>query len=93
MIEAEEWARKIKDVKIRKEDMNKLVMNFFVAEEFIEVAAKFQAESGAYPEVDLAVTKKRMEIREAVEAGDVAGAIDKIKDLNPECLGHYFDMQ
>lgn len=33
-------------MKIRKEDMNKLVMNFLVTEGYVEAAEKFRNESG-----------------------------------------------
>lgn len=46
VITREEWERKLKDVKIRKEDMNKLVMNFLVTEGYVEAAEKFRVESG-----------------------------------------------
>ena len=46
MITREEWDKKLNDVKIRKEDMNKLVMNFLVTEGYVEAAEKFQMESG-----------------------------------------------
>lgn len=45
VITREEWERKLKEVKIRKEDMNKLVMNFLVTEGYVEAAEKFRIES------------------------------------------------
>jgi hypothetical protein len=42
----DEWERKLRDVKIRKEDMNRLVMNFLVTEGFVDAADKFRIESG-----------------------------------------------
>lgn len=46
MITKEEWEKKLNDVKIRKEDMNKLVMNFLVTEGYVDAAEKFRTESG-----------------------------------------------
>jgi len=46
VITREEWEKKLNDVKIRKEDMNKLVMNFLVTEGYVEAAEKFRTESG-----------------------------------------------
>ncbi|KAK1274969.1 hypothetical protein QJS04_geneDACA011805 [Acorus gramineus] len=46
VITREEWEKKLNDVKIRKEDMNKLVMNFLVMEGYVEAAEKFRTESG-----------------------------------------------
>ncbi|KAK4386613.1 protein GID8 [Sesamum angolense] len=41
-----DWEKKLNDVKVRKEDMNKLVMNFLVTEGYVEAAEKFRLESG-----------------------------------------------
>ncbi|OAE30231.1 hypothetical protein AXG93_4295s1870 [Marchantia polymorpha subsp. ruderalis] len=77
VITKEEWEKKLADVKIRKEDMNKLVMNFLVTEGYVEAAEKFQMESG---------TQHRMAVRKAVQCGNVEDAIEKVNDLNPEIL-------
>lgn len=41
-----DWEKKLNNVKVRKEDMNKLVMNFLVTEGYVEAAEKFRIESG-----------------------------------------------
>lgn len=46
VITREEWEKRLNSVKIRKEDMNKLVMNFLVTEGYVEAAERFQLESG-----------------------------------------------
>ena len=46
VITRDEWEKKLNDVKIRKEDMNKLVMNFLVTEGYVDAAEKFRMESG-----------------------------------------------
>lgn len=46
VITKEEWEKKLKNVIIRKEDMNMLVMNYLVTEGYIEAAEKFRIESG-----------------------------------------------
>lgn len=46
VITREEWEKKLDEVNIRKEDMNKLVMNFLVTEGYVDAAEKFQMESG-----------------------------------------------
>jgi len=46
MITREEREKKLNAVKLRKEDMNTLVMNFLVTEGYVEAAEKFQRESG-----------------------------------------------
>ncbi|KAH9289737.1 hypothetical protein KI387_033854, partial [Taxus chinensis] len=84
VITKEDWEKKLNDVKIRKEDMNKLVMNFLVTEGYVEAAERFRTESGTEPEIDLATITDRMAVRRAVQSGNVQDAIEKVNDLNPE---------
>ncbi|TYH53287.1 hypothetical protein ES332_D09G089400v1 [Gossypium tomentosum] len=86
VITREEWEKRLNDVKIRKEDMNKLVMNFLVTEGYVEAAEKFQMESGTEPDIDLATITDRMAVKKAVQSGNVEDAIEKVNDLNPEIL-------
>jgi hypothetical protein len=44
----------------------------------------FESESGTAPGVQLSTIMDRMEIRKAVQTGQVEEAIDKVNDLNPE---------
>ncbi|EMS45116.1 UPF0559 protein [Triticum urartu] len=83
VVTRDEWERKLRDVKIRKEDMNRLVMNFLVTEGFVDAADKFRVESGTQPDIDLATITDRMEVKKAVQSGNVQEAIEKINDLNP----------
>nr|XP_004234130.1 protein GID8 homolog [Solanum lycopersicum] len=86
VITREDWEKRLNDVKIRKEDMNKLVMNFLVTEGYVEAAEKFRKESGTDPDIDLATITDRMAVKKAVQAGNVEDAIEKVNDLNPEIL-------
>ncbi|KAF3602834.1 hypothetical protein F2Q69_00036838 [Brassica cretica] len=70
VITREEWEKKLNAVKLRKEDMNTLVMNFLVTE----------------AEIDLATITVRMAVKKAVQNGNVEDAIEKVNDLNPEIL-------
>lgn len=82
----DDWERKLAAVKIRKEDMNRLIMNFLVTEGYVEAAQTFQQESLTQPGIDLAAITDRMEIRKAVQSGNVEEAIERVNDLNPEIL-------
>ncbi|KAJ0018883.1 hypothetical protein Pint_10692 [Pistacia integerrima] len=88
VITREEWEKKLNDVKIRKEDMNKLVMNFLVTEGYVDAAEKFRMESGTeqIADIDLATITDRMAVKKAVQCGNVEDAIEKVNDLNPEIL-------
>lgn len=85
-ISMEAWEAKLNAVKVPKEEMNRLVMNFLVTEGYIEAASQFESESGTAPGLDLSCIKDRMEIRKAVQMGNVEDAIEKVNDLNPEIL-------
>lgn len=59
VITRDEWERKLKDVKISKKDMNKLVMNFLVTEGYVDAAEKFRIESGTERILPFFFPKKR----------------------------------
>ncbi|KAK1304051.1 hypothetical protein QJS10_CPB11g00939 [Acorus calamus] len=85
VISREEWEKKLNDVEIRKEDMNKLVMNFLVTEGYVEAAEKFWTES-ITEHIDLTMITDRMAVKKAMQCGNVDHAIEKVNDLNPERL-------
>lgn len=51
---------------------------------FVEAAETFERESGTSPGLDLQSITDRMEIRRAVQGGDIEDAISRVNDLNPE---------
>ena len=51
---------------------------------YVDAAAIFHKESNTKPGVDLAAITDRMEIRKAVQSGDIQQAIERVNDLNPE---------
>ncbi|KAK6149893.1 hypothetical protein DH2020_017418 [Rehmannia glutinosa] len=98
-ITREEWEKRLSNIKVRKEDMNKLVMNFLVTEGYVEAAEKFRLESGTglefknawipywkIADIYLATITDRMAVKKAVQNGNVEDAIEKVNDLNPEIL-------
>lgn len=50
----------------------------------MDSALTFQQESLTQPGIDLAAITDRMEIRKAVQSGNVEEAIERVNDLNPE---------
>eukprot|EP00879_Flechtneria_rotunda_P005177 GHRR01005459.1.p1 GENE.GHRR01005459.1~~GHRR01005459.1.p1 ORF type:complete len:230 (+),score=84.88 GHRR01005459.1:272-961(+) len=86
VIPNDQWETKLAAVRIAKEDMNRLVMNFLVTEGYVEAARQFEQESGTAPGVELSTIADRVEIRKAVQSGQVEEAIEKVNDLNPEIL-------
>eukprot|EP00357_Protocruzia_adherens_P037239 CAMPEP_0115017742 /NCGR_PEP_ID=MMETSP0216-20121206/28324_1 /TAXON_ID=223996 /ORGANISM="Protocruzia adherens, Strain Boccale" /LENGTH=234 /DNA_ID=CAMNT_0002388669 /DNA_START=61 /DNA_END=765 /DNA_ORIENTATION=- len=97
-ISTDEWEDKLQKVKIPKSDINMIVMNYLIKEGYKEAAEIFQRESGTDVEPhDLGLINSRMEIREAVQRGDIETAIDLVNNLNPEVLdknsGLYFSLE
>lgn len=86
LITKDDWMKKLNEVKVRKEDMNKLIMNFLVTEGYVDAAEKFQLESGTEPDMDLGTITDRVAVRRALQNGNVEDAIEKVNDLNPEIL-------
>ncbi|KAK9840286.1 hypothetical protein WJX74_006917 [Apatococcus lobatus] len=97
LVGREEWEKRLTDVKIKKEDMNTIIMNFLVTEGYVEAADTFCKESGTQPGVDLNAITDRMEIRKAVQSGNVDFAVERVNDLSPEILEEkqelYFHLQ
>ncbi|GAX82418.1 hypothetical protein CEUSTIGMA_g9846.t1 [Chlamydomonas eustigma] len=85
-INMEQWEAKLSAVNIPKEEMNKLIMNFLITEGYVEAAKMFEKESGTAASMDLSTIQERMEIRRAVQSGQMDVAIDKVNDMNPEIL-------
>ena len=51
---------------------------------YVEAAQVFEAESATAPGVDLGAITDRMEIRKAVQSGNMEEAIERVNDLNPQ---------
>jgi len=54
---------------------------------YVEAAQVFEAESATAPGVDLGAITDRMEIRKAVQSGNMEEAIERVNDLNPQASG------
>ena len=59
-------------------------MDYLVIEGFKSAAEEFSREAGLAAPVDLDSIESRMNIREALQRGDVGEAIARVNDLNPE---------
>lgn len=59
-------------------------MNYLVVEGYKDAAEQFSIESGLAPMVDIASIQDRMDIRRAVQSGNVDAAIERVNDLNPD---------
>ncbi|KAI7862081.1 CTLH/CRA C-terminal to lish motif domain-containing protein [Spinellus fusiger] len=86
VVTREEWEQRLSKVNIDKQDINRLVMNYLVIEGYKDAAEQFSAESGIPTLLDLSSVQERMDIRHAIQSGNVDNAIDLVNDLNPEIL-------
>ncbi|KAI0687788.1 CTLH/CRA C-terminal to lish motif domain-containing protein [Cytidiella melzeri] len=86
VIRQEEWERRLHDLQVSKNDLNRLVMDYLVIEGFKSAAEEFSHEAGLAAPVDLESIESRMNIREALQRGDVSEAITRVNDLDPEIL-------
>jgi hypothetical protein len=59
-------------------------MDYLVIEGYKSAAEEFSLETGVQPAVDFASIESRGDIRDALNRGDVQGAITRVNDLNPE---------
>ncbi|KAI9012807.1 CTLH/CRA C-terminal to lish motif domain-containing protein [Gaertneriomyces semiglobifer] len=96
-IPLKDWQNRLSQVKISKQDLNKLIMNYLVIEGYKDAAEKFSRESGLHPGIELASIEDRMTIRNAIEEGHIENAIERVNDLDPEILDTnprlYFHLQ
>ncbi|CAK9160209.1 unnamed protein product [Ilex paraguariensis] len=72
LITMQEWEKKLAETKIWKEDMNKMVMDFLVGQEWISAAQEFQRESGTKSCIDdlASIETKRVVVKQ-IERGDM----------------------
>jgi hypothetical protein len=59
-------------------------MDYLVIEGYKSAAEEFSQEASLTPPVDFESIESRMDIREALQRGDVEDAITRVNDLNPE---------
>ncbi|KAL4464425.1 hypothetical protein ABPG72_010912 [Tetrahymena utriculariae] len=86
-ISLEQWKEELKNVKIAKQDMNKLIMNFFLIEGYKEAAEKFREESQTeISDKDLECMQPRIDIRKLILNGQIDEAINELDKINKKVL-------
>ncbi len=58
-------------------------MDYLVVEGYKSAAEEFSRETGLEHSIDLSTIESRMQIREAVQRGDVEQAIELVNDIDP----------
>ncbi|PNS18817.1 Glucose-induced degradation protein 8 [Sphaceloma murrayae] len=77
---------KIEEEKPSKTDINFVIMDYLINEGYPSAAAKFAKEANIQPAVDGEAIQQRVDIRNAIHAGDIQLAIERINELNPQIL-------
>lgn len=92
-----EWMDKLKETRLQRSELNRLVMNYLVMAGYKEAADSFERETGLEANVTKKWMDERISIREALSAGEIPAAIDKVNDLDPGLLEEnpqiYFHLQ
>jgi len=71
-------------------DINFVVMDYLVSEGYPRAAEKFAKEANIQLPLEEESIQSRVEIRQAIHAGDIDTAVTKINDLNPQvCDEHH----
>ncbi|KAK8191784.1 CTLH/CRA C-terminal to lish motif domain-containing protein [Phyllosticta capitalensis] len=82
------FERRIDEIKPSKSDINNVIMDYLVSEGYPMAAKRFAVEANIPPAAEPQSIQERVDIRNAIHAGDIESAIHKINDLNPQLLDH-----
>jgi len=85
-ISEEDWASRTKAVKVSKDDLNLLVLDYLIIEGYTVAARNFCSESGITCPLDFDSIDQRMKIKQAILKGDIEDGISRCNDLDPEIL-------
>lgn len=77
---------RVEEEKPSKADINFVIMDYLINEGFPSAAAKFAKEANIRPFADPEAIQQRVDIRNAIHAGDIQLAIERINELNPQIL-------
>ncbi|CAH0488061.1 unnamed protein product [Peronospora farinosa] len=73
-------------MRISKESMNRLVMDYLVGKGYRQVAEALWRDSSTKPHVDLQLVQERMSIQQLLLKGQIQKARDKLTIMDPEFL-------
>ncbi|XP_046858892.1 glucose-induced degradation protein 8 homolog [Xenia sp. Carnegie-2017] len=96
-VNQEDWHEKVQELRIPRNEMNALIMDYLVTEGFKQAAEKFKLEAKLQSDIPVTGMDERIQIREAVQSGDVFKAMQLTNHFNPEILDSrpqlYFHLQ
>lgn len=79
------FKRRVEEIKPSKTDINFVIMDYLINEGYPRAAKKFAMEANIQAPEEGSI-QVRVEIRNAIHAGDIETAIAKINELNPQIL-------
>jgi glucose-induced degradation protein 8 len=82
-------ADEVADLDAIDRDLNFVIMDYLISEGYPIAAKKFAMEANIQPPEETSI-QARVEIRNAIHAGDIETAIAKINELNPEVSLSFF---
>jgi hypothetical protein len=92
-ISTEKWVEELNKLRVSRQDMNKLVLNYLIIEGYKDAAEKFIKETGIkgnylnnLAEYDVDLLQKRMKIRTLIMSGRIDEAVNEINDINSEVI-------
>jgi hypothetical protein len=65
-------------------DINAVIMDYLLSEGYPDAARKFASEANIDPQLSTETIQARVAIRNAILAGNIEVAIERINDMNPE---------
>ncbi|TDH67166.1 hypothetical protein CCR75_000078 [Bremia lactucae] len=71
-------------MKVSKESMNRLVMDYLVGKGYRDVAEAFWRDSGTKPHIELQLVQERMSIQQLLLKGQIQEARSKLTSMDPE---------
>ena len=91
-ISTEKWVEELNKLRVSRQDMNKLVLNYLIIEGYKDASEKFIKETGIkghllniiIAEYDSDLLEKRMKIRTLIMSGKIDEAVNDINDINSE---------
>lgn len=93
----DKWNEETSKLRINRQTMNKLVLNYLIIEGYKDAVEKFIKETGLKAEYDSDLLNKRMKIRNLIMTGKIDEAINEINDINSEILENnphiHFELQ
>ncbi|CAH0482541.1 unnamed protein product [Peronospora belbahrii] len=79
-------------MRISKECMNRLVMDYLVGKGYREVAEAFWRDSGTKPHMDLQLVQERMNVQQLLLKGQIQKARSKLITMDPDFLKQNTEM-